>query len=70
MSLTTATEVANIFSSKDIDRNYLLKEGKVCNEYFFLKKAFYESFAYDTDANDISTNFCWGPGCIRSLFLL
>ena len=59
MSLTTATEVANIFSSKDIDRNnYLLKEGKICNEYFFLEKGFMRAFAYDTDANDISTNFC------------
>ena len=59
MSLTTATEVASIFSSKDIDRNnYLLKEGKVCDEYFFLEKGFMRAFAHDTDANDVSTNFC------------
>jgi len=58
MSLTTATEIAKIFSFKDINRNnYLLKEGRVCNEYFFLENGFMRSFAYDTDANDVSTNF-------------
>jgi len=58
MSLATATEVADIFSFKEIERNnYLLKEGKVSDEYFFLEKGFIRAFAYDTDANDISTNF-------------
>jgi CRP-like cAMP-binding protein len=58
MSLATATQVAGIFSFKEIERNdFLLKEGKVCNEYVFLEKGFLRSFAYDTDANDISTNF-------------
>jgi len=58
MSLATATEVAGIFSFKEIERNnYLLKDGKVSDEYFFLEKGFIRAFAYDTDANDISTNF-------------
>ena len=59
MSLTTATEIAGIFSFKEMERNnFLLKEGKVCNEYLFLEKGFMRSFAYDTDGNDVSTNFC------------
>jgi len=58
MSLTTATEIAAVFSFKEIERNnFLLREGKVCNEYLFLEKGFMRSFAYDTNANDISTNF-------------
>lgn len=58
MSLTTATEVSAIFSFKEIERNnYLLKEGKVSDEYFFLEQGFMRAFAHDTDANDISTNF-------------
>ena len=61
MSLATAMEVASIFVSKDIERNdFLLKEGKISNEYFFLEKGFMRSFAYDTDANDVSTNFYAG----------
>ncbi|MDP4264432.1 MAG: Crp/Fnr family transcriptional regulator [Bacteroidota bacterium] len=61
VSLKTAEEIANVFTAKEINRNgFLLKEGRVCNEYFFLEKGFIRSFAYDTDGNDVTTNFYSG----------
>ena len=37
-----------------------MKEGKICSEYLFLENGFMRSFAFDTDANDVSTNFYTG----------
>jgi CRP-like cAMP-binding protein len=36
---------------------FLFKEGRVCNEYFFLEKGFIRAFAHDTEGNDVTTNF-------------
>ena len=38
---------------------FLLKEGRISNEYFFLEHGFMRSFAYDLDGNDVTTNFYW-----------
>ncbi len=58
MSSKTAGEVAVLFTQKDISKNnFLLKEGKVCNEYFFLENGFMRAFAHDTEGNDVTTNF-------------
>ena len=61
VSLATAGEIADIFSLKQISRNdFLLKEGKVCNEYFFLENGFMRAFAHDIEGNDVTTNFYSG----------
>jgi CRP-like cAMP-binding protein len=53
-----AEEIAGPFTEKMIGKNDLfLKEGKVCDEYFFLESGFMRSFAYDTDGNDTTTSF-------------
>ena len=58
VSQTTAEEIAGIFSSKEIKKNeFLFKEGRVCNEYFYLENGFIRAFAYDTEGNDVTTNF-------------
>lgn len=58
VSVATAEEIAGIFSNKEIKKNdFLFKEGRVCNEYFFLEKGFIRSFAHDTEGNDVTTNF-------------
>jgi CRP-like cAMP-binding protein len=58
VSLKTAEEIAGTFSQKEIRRNeFLSKEGRVCNEYFFLETGFIRAFAHDTDGNDVTTNF-------------
>ena len=59
VSLKTAEEIAGTFFPKEISRNqFLLKEGRLCNEYFFLEKGFMRAFAHDTEGNDVTTNFC------------
>lgn len=58
VSLQTAEVIADTFVSKEINKNhYFLKEGRVCDEYFFLENGFMRAFAHDTNGNDITTNF-------------
>ena len=58
VSPKTAEEIAGWFTPKLISKNqFLLEEGKTCNEYFFLEKGFMRAFAYNTDGYDITTNF-------------
>lgn len=58
VSADAAKTIAGTFSPKEIKRNeFLSKEGRVYNEYFFLEKGFIRSYAYDTEGNDVTTNF-------------
>jgi len=58
VSVPRAEEIAGHFKSKKISKyHFFLQEGKICNEYLFLEKGFMRSFAYDTEGNDITTNF-------------
>lgn len=53
-----AIEISNHFIHKEIGKNeFFLKEGKISNEYLFLENGFMRAFAFDTDGNDITTNF-------------
>jgi len=58
VSSKSAEEISNIFSPKEIKKNdFLLKEGRISNEYFFLENGFIRSFANDIEGNDVTTNF-------------
>jgi CRP-like cAMP-binding protein len=58
VSQKSAEEIAAIFSPRHLNKNdFLFKEGRVCNEYVFLEKGFVRAFAYDTEGNDVTTNF-------------
>lgn len=58
MPLHEATTIADRFSEKEFNKNDLLvKEGRVCNEYYFLDEGFARAFIYDIDGNDITTAF-------------
>ena len=58
VSAKTADDIAKIFSPREIKKNeFLSKEGRIYNEYFFLESGFIRSFAYDTEGNDVTTNF-------------
>jgi CRP-like cAMP-binding protein len=58
VSLERAEEFAGHFQYKTIRKNgYLLQEGKISNDYLFLEKGFMRAYAYDTEGNDITTNF-------------
>ena len=58
VSPKAAEEIANTFSPKEITKNsFLLKEGRVSDEYFFLENGFIRAFANDIEGNDVTTNF-------------
>jgi CRP-like cAMP-binding protein len=58
VSQNTAEEISNTFILKEIKKGgFLLKEGKISDEYFFLETGFIRAFAYDTGGNDVTTNF-------------
>ena len=59
MSASVATEIADKFEEKVLAKNqFLLTEGKVSDEYFFLAKGYMRAFAHDTEGNEVTTNFC------------
>ena len=65
VSPKTAEMIAGGFLPKEIMKTqFLLKEGRVCDEYFFLEKGFMRVFAYDTEGNDVTTNFCAAGGVV------
>lgn len=50
--------IAATFSAKELKKNdFLFKEGRVCNDYYFLEKGFIRAYAHDTDGNEVTTNF-------------
>ncbi len=52
------TEIALYFQEKTLLKNeFLLKEGKISNEYIFLLEGFVRSYTHDIEGNDITTNF-------------
>jgi CRP-like cAMP-binding protein len=56
-----AEEIASLFYPKEIKKSeFLFKEGRICNDYYFLEKGFIRAFAYDTAGNDVTTNFYSG----------
>ena len=58
VSAKAAQEIANTFFPKEIKKNsFLFKEGRVCDEYFFLENGFIIAFANDIEGNDVTTNF-------------
>ena len=62
MPLHIRAQIADNFTGKVILKNkFLLTAGKIADEYFYLEKGFMRAFAYDTQSNEITTNF-YGPG--------
>jgi CRP-like cAMP-binding protein len=62
VSFQIAKQIADPFTNKIISKNqFLLAEGKICDEYLYLEKGYMRSFAYDTEGNEVTTWFC-SPG--------
>lgn len=56
MPLPDAQAIANHFTEVHFQKNELLvKEGRMCNEYYFLDQGFARAFTHDIDGNDITT---------------
>lgn len=58
VSASAATEIASRFEPRAIGKNeFLLKEGKVCDDYIFLVSGFMRAWATDTEGDEVTTNF-------------
>jgi CRP-like cAMP-binding protein len=58
VSSPMAVEISDHFTKQIINKgDFQVKEGLVCNDYLFLEKGFMRAFAYDTNGNEITTNF-------------
>lgn len=52
------TNIVSHFEKRDFKTNeFLLKEGELNNEYFFLSSGFIRSYTHDLDNNEVTTNF-------------
>lgn len=52
-----ASEIADNFEPVSLYKNdFLLKDGSVCNDYFFLEKGFMRAYTFDTEGNEVTTN--------------
>ncbi len=61
VSGTLAEKMVAHFETIEIKKNeYLLKSGKICNEYLFLESGFLRSFTLDINGNEVTTNFFSG----------
>ncbi len=53
-----AQEIISVFKEKHLSKNDLfLKEGKVCNEYCFIKEGFLRAYTFDLEGNEVTTAF-------------
>ena len=58
VSASSAETIAETFVPKKIAKNdFLLTEGKICDDYLFLQTGFIRAFAYDTEGREVTTNF-------------
>lgn len=53
-----AEMIAGRFHTKEFSKNELLvREGRVCNDYYFLDEGYARAFLYDLNGDDITTAF-------------
>jgi CRP-like cAMP-binding protein len=58
VSATAATGIASRFELRSFAKNeFILREGKICDDYIFLVEGFMRSWATDTEGNEVTTNF-------------
>jgi CRP-like cAMP-binding protein len=58
MPVEVAVEIANNFCEIEMPKHHvLLQKGKISNDYVFLLEGFMRSYTFDTEGNDITTNF-------------
>lgn len=63
-----AQAIAQRFHERMFAKNdFLLKEGKISNEYHFLETGYMRVYTYDTNGNDITTAFCFPNGVVLEL---
>ncbi|MES1221611.1 MAG: cyclic nucleotide-binding domain-containing protein, partial [Bacteroidota bacterium] len=69
MPLASAVEIGGFFNEKKFEKNdFMLKEGRTCNEYYIMVKGFARAFAFDPDGNDVTTAFYSSNQVVCELF--
>lgn len=64
-----AQEIADRFHEKTIAKNdFLVQEGKICNEFYFLDNGFVWSYTYDVNGEDVTTNFYSSKQVVCEMF--
>ena len=54
----TIEEIVTHFQSLEIVKNdYFIKKGRICNNYLFLESGFIRAFTFDTEGNEVTTEF-------------
>ena len=54
----TVEEIVTHFQSIEIKKNdYFIKKGRICNNYLFLECGFIRAFTFDTEGNEVTTEF-------------
>lgn len=62
MPLQAAESIAGRFTEKTFKRqDLLLRQGRVCQEYYYLEQGYSRAFTHDLEGNDVTTAF-YGPG--------
>jgi CRP-like cAMP-binding protein len=58
VSPSAAIEIASRFEQRSFSKNeFVLQEGKVCDDYIFLVSGFMRAWATDTEGDEVTTNF-------------
>lgn len=61
MPLAQASEIAGFFNYREFKKNdFLVKQGRPSNEYFFLDEGYARAYTHDLESNDVTTSF-YGP---------
>ncbi|HEX2627684.1 MAG TPA: Crp/Fnr family transcriptional regulator [Chitinophagaceae bacterium] len=69
MPLSQAGEIVSLFKPKSFEKNeWLLKQGRPCNEYYFLEEGYMRAYTFDLDGNDVTTAFYSGNQIVCELF--
>ena len=58
MPLVKAEQIVESFTSREVLKNhYILKEGSVCRESYFIESGLMRAYTHDLDGNDVTTAF-------------
>ena len=69
MPLSQADVIVSLFKQKSFGKNeWLLKQGRPCNEYYFLEEGYMRAYTFDLDGNDVTTAFYSGNQIVCELF--
>jgi CRP-like cAMP-binding protein len=69
MPASNAEDIVAFFNEKTFDKNdYIVKEGKPSNEYYFMEKGFARAYTFDLEGNDVTTAFYSSGQIVCELF--